>query len=183
MSRRIKKGIPLTDPAFLAFLVIALIAGSLCYARGKAVFFRGLDTALEMLILVLPKVTGAFLMAGFVQVLVPRETVTKWIGEGSGFKGIMIASVAGMFTPGGPMISFPLIAALYSMGANISSLVAYLLSWELMGMQRILIWELPLMGAKFTLLRVFLSLPLPLLAGVLAQKLASSFSGYLKRGD
>ncbi len=183
MDRRTKKGTSLTDPAFWAFLVIALIAGALCYARGEAVFFRGLETALELLIIVLPKASGAFLMSGFVQVLVPREVVTKWIGAGSGFKGIVIAATAGIFTPGGPMISFPLLAALYAMGANISSLIAYLISWELLGLQRILIWELPLMGTRFTLLRFFLSLPLPLLAGVLAQKLASSFSGYLKGED
>jgi hypothetical protein len=59
------------------------------------------------------------------------------------------------------------------MGAAVSTLVAYLISWELMGMQRILIWEIPLMGVKFTLLRVSISLFFPLLAGIIALKLTN----------
>lgn len=164
------------DPSIIAFTALVLITGAFCYARGRSVFLQGLDDAVAMMWQVLPKVLGALLMAGFVQVLLPGELVVKWIGNKAGFKGIMIASVAGVLTPGGPLLSFPLVAALYRMGANIGALVAYLTAWELMGVLRIVIWDIPLMGVKFTVLRVATSFFFPVLAGIIAQKVAD-FSG------
>ena len=48
------------------------------------------------------------------------------------------------------------------------ALVAYLSAWAMVGAQRILVWELPLMGPDFTLIRVGSSLILPVLAGTIA---------------
>lgn len=173
----------LIDPSLVAFAAIALITGAICYARGKGVFLQGLDDALAMMWHVLPKVAGALLMAGFVQVLLPGELVVKWIGKDSGFKGILIACLAGALTPGGPMLSFPMVATLYRLGANIGALVTYLTAWELLGVQRILIWDMPLMGVKFMALRMAVSLFLPVLAGIIAQKIANFFDRDLADGD
>ena len=167
-----KKKTSLIDPAIIAFTALVLITGALCYVRGKGVFLQGLDDAVDMMWQVLPKVMGALLLAGFVQVILPGELVVKWIGKKAGIKGIMIACLAGALTPGGPIISFPLVSALYRMGANISALVAYLTAWELLGVQRMFIWDIPLMGVKFTVLRVAISIFFPVLAGMIAQKVA-----------
>lgn len=176
-----KKKAPLLDHSIIAFAVLAIITAAICYSKGRGVFDKGLADSFTMLRQLLPKMAGAMLLAGFVQVLLPREMVMELIGEKSGLKGMVIASFAGILMPGGPMVSFPLISALYALGASNGTLVAYLISWELMGMQRILIWELPLMGVKFTALRVFISLSFPLLAGILSQKLTNYFNDRLKR--
>jgi uncharacterized membrane protein YraQ (UPF0718 family) len=173
----------LINPSIIAFAALALITGTLCYAKGRGVFLQGLDDAVAMMWQVLPKLAGALLMAGFVQVLLPGELVVKWIGKNAGFKGIMIACLAGVLTPGGPIISFPMVSALYRMGANISSLVAYLTAWELMGVQRIFIWDIPLMGVKFTVLRIATSFFFPVLAGIIAQKVADFFDGTVTGGN
>lgn len=183
MTQDEEKKVPLVEPSVVAFTALACLTGAICYAQGKGVFSRGLDDAVVMMWQVLPKVAGALLMSGFVQVLLPSELVVKWLGKNAGFKGIMIACLAGALTPGGPIISFPLVAALYRMGANISSLVAYLTAWELLGVQRILIWDMPLLGVKFMVLRVAVSFFLPALAGVLAQKIAGTIDRTLARGD
>ncbi len=176
-----KKRKPVIDPSLIIFAALVIITAAVCYSRGRGVFDKGLDDSVAMMIQILPKLAGAIILAGFVEVLLPREIVMQLIGEGTGLKGLVIASIAGILTPGGPIVSFPLIAALYSMGAAVSTLVAYLISWELMGMQRILIWELPLMGVKFTLLRVAISLFFPLLAGILAQKLTNYMDNSSKK--
>ena len=107
-------------------------------------------------------------VAAFLQILVPREIVSRLIGEQAGIASIFIATVAGIFTPGGPLTSFPIVIALYASGANKGALVAYLSAWAMVGAQRILVWELPLMGPDFTLIRVGSSLILPVLAGTIA---------------
>lgn len=182
-TTRKKKIALLTDKSFLLFSAIALIAGVICYARGKAVFLRSVDTSLSMLLELAPRVVAAFFMAGFVQVLVPKNLITKWIGAKSGFKGITIATLAGICTPGGPMIAFPLIAALYKLGADYGALVAYVASWEMLGITRLLVWEIPFMGVKFALLRFTVSLILPFLAGMCTRKLASLFASSLYSKD
>jgi len=170
-----KKRNPFIDTSFLIFAALAVIMGGVCYSRGKDVFSLGVNSALSLFVDIAPRLSAAFLMAGFVEVLVPKDLITKWLGEKSGIKGILIATVAGVATPGGPMISFPLIAALYKLGADVGPLVGYLTSWELMGIQRVIVWEIPFMGIRFALLRFAVSLLLPIIAAITAQRLASHF--------
>ncbi len=177
-----KKKTPFRDLSLIGFALFAIVTAATCYAKGGDIFHKGWDDALATLLQIFPKVVGAILIAGFVQVLVPRQLVIKWMGEKSGWKGLLIACVVGILTPGGPMVSFPLIAALRSLGATVGTLVAYLLSWELMGIQRLLIWDIPIMGVKFTLLRLSLSFFFPLLSGLIAQKLTLYFADTVKEG-
>lgn len=175
LSKKREKN-PIIDTSFIALSVLAFIGIVICYAKGKVFFLNGVEASLSTLKQVLPKLIGAFFLAGFGQVLVPRNLINKWMGAKSGFKGITIATLAGAFTPGGPLILFPLIGALYKMGVDYGPLVAYLTSWEILGMQRILIWEIPFMGIKFVLLRYAVSLVLPILAGIIASKVALYFT-------
>ena len=86
-------------------------------------------------------------------------------------KAVGIATIAGGLTPGGPMTSFPMVRALRDIGTGRSALVAYITSWSTMGFQRILNWEIPLMGPDFALLRLVSSLPLPIIAGLTSRLL------------
>jgi uncharacterized membrane protein YraQ (UPF0718 family) len=80
-------------------------------------------------------------------------------------RAILMATAAGMITPGGPMVSVPFMVALAHSGAALPSLVAYMTSWSLFGLQRIIAWEAPLMGWHFVWVRVLPSLAFPVLAG------------------
>lgn len=181
-TTRKKSRNPFVDSSFLVFTLIAVVAGFICYLRGEKEFFRGLDSSFSMFLEIAPQMTAGFLLAAFTQVLIPKKFIRKWVGEESGLKGIVIASLAGSLTPGGPIASFPIIAALYSMGADFGSLVAYITAWELLGIQRILIWEIPLLGMKFVAIRVVVSLLCPVIAGLMARQLVIHFSG-LKPGS
>jgi hypothetical protein len=48
-------------------------------------------------------------------------------------------------------------------------MVAYMTSWSLFGMQRIISWEAPFMGWRFVMIRVASSLVFPVLAGWLVK--------------
>jgi len=162
-----------TDKSFLVFTGIAVITAFGCYAKGgNEAVLEGLKAAWAMLELVGLRLLAAFVLAGFVQVLLPKELIIKWVGAKSGMRGILIASSVGMITPGGPMLSFPLVAALFKVGAGYGPLVAYLTSWEILNIYRAAIWDIPFMGIKFTGLRFFVSLSLPVLAGWSAQKIS-----------
>ncbi len=70
------------------------------------------------------------------------------------------------------MLSFPILAGLHQAGAGLGPLVAYLTGWSLLGLHRILAWELPLLGPRFVVVRLAVSLVLPPLVGYLAGTIA-----------
>jgi uncharacterized membrane protein YraQ (UPF0718 family) len=119
----------------------------------------------------MPRIVLALLVAGLVWVLLPRAKLTRLIGGKSGLRGLLIATAAGVVTPGGPASAYPFLAVLGGSGADRGALVAYIVSWSMLGMQRILVWDVPFMGADFSLLRFAVSLPLPVLAGLIARRL------------
>jgi uncharacterized membrane protein YraQ (UPF0718 family) len=110
-----------------------------------------------------------FLLAGFVALLVPHEAVAQALGEKSGSGGLFLATLAGILTPGGPFTHFPLLAALRSHGAAIGPLSAYITAWSLLGAHRIFLWEGPLLGWRFVLVRVGVSFLCAPFVGWMAQ--------------
>jgi len=117
----------------------------------------------------LPRLLAAMIVAGIVQVMVPRELVSRWLGARSGWLGLVISTVVGSLMPGGPLTSFPIV--LSRAGADMGVLVCFVTSWALLGLNRILVWKLPFLGPELVLIRVLVSLPLPILAGLIARYL------------
>ena len=162
--------------AFYALLVLA--SGVLCYyQKGALEFRRVFAEGAGITLTLLPQICGAVLVAGFVQVLVPRDLVARWLGEESGLRGLVVATIAGIFTPGGPMTSFPLVVALYRAGAERGALIVYITAWTLLGVQRVLVWEIPLLGSEFVLVRYLACLILPPLVGLIARRVPITFEG------
>ena len=122
-----------------------------------------------------PRIAAAVVLAAVIQVWLPREGLRKWFGEGRGLSGLIIASLIGSVTVGGPFASFPLVAALASSGVEMGVLVAFLTGWSLIGLQRIIVWEWPLMGTDFVILRLVSCIALPVVAGLLMRKLSRRY--------
>jgi uncharacterized membrane protein YraQ (UPF0718 family) len=149
------------------------VAAAVVYWRdGQARFLEILISDFHLFVDILPKVLAACLIAAFVAVLMPRETVMRWVGAESGFLGIIIATLAGVICPGGPITIFPIAAAFVAIGADIGAAIAFITSWTLLGYARVLVWEWPFFGADFVIWRIVISIPLPIVAGLLARFIA-----------
>lgn len=157
------------DGSLFIFALLALAAGlAVWFWKGPVAFDRAIDDAWALFQFIMPRVGAAVLIAAFLQLLIPREVVSRLIGDQAGIKSVFIATIAGALTPGGPLTSFPIVVALYVSGANRGALVAYISAWAMIGFQRILVWELPLMGEEFTAIRVGASVLLPIICGTVA---------------
>ncbi len=154
-----------TDPSTYVLAALALILGVVAYYKDPSLPAIGVKHGLALLWFVLPRLVPALILAGLMQVLVPPSVVARYFGQAAGFRALIIASIAGVLTPGGPMVSVPLLVAAANSGAAMPSLVAYMTAWSLFGLQRIIAWEAPLMGWRFVSVRVLASLALPILAG------------------
>jgi uncharacterized membrane protein YraQ (UPF0718 family) len=132
---------------------------------------QGLVIAGRQLVRFLPRIAVALITAGFFAKLLPGDVIAPLIGEESGFTGIAIASLAGGFVPGGPIISFPIVVVLAKAGAGIPQLIAFVTAWSVFAFHRVLIYESTLMGWQFSARRLLASLILPPLAGLAAELL------------
>ena len=162
---------------FWYLFFFAILMALICYlVLGPQEFISALERDLEMLGEMLPRVMVALMLAGFVWVLMPRDRLSGLVGRESGMRGLVIATVAGAITPGGPASAYPFLAVLGAAGADRGALIAYIASWATLGVQRFLVWDLPFMGPEFSLARFLASAPLPIVVGLIARSLPFELS-------
>ena len=148
--------------------IIALVLIALAYSKGEGQYIIGLNSALKMTIQILPMLIFAFIIAGMIQVLLSHEVVSKWVGAESGLRGILIGTIAGGLSPGGPYVSLPVAVGLLRAGAGVGTMVAYLTAWSLWAIAR-LPMEFGILGWRLTLIRLVCTFFFPPIAGFLAQ--------------
>jgi len=158
-------------------LIPTLVMGTLAavllgigIAKGQGEHIDGLRSALTLTVQIIPLLVFALIVAGMVQTLLPREFLMQWIGEGSGIRGILIGTVAGGLSPGGPYVNLPIAAGLLQAGGSVGTMVAFLTSWSLWAVSR-LPMEVGILGWKFTLIRLACTFFFPPIAGIIAQYL------------
>ena len=98
------------------------------------------------------------------RLVVPMPDDRPW-----GWLGPLLVTAFGAILPGGPFTAYPVASALLTVGADFGATIAMVVSWTLIGYGRAVAWELPIMGIDFTIWRIAISLPLPVLAGALGR--------------
>jgi len=114
------------DPSVLVLAGCAVLLAVIAWFKDPGLPWVGAKTGFAMLWFILPRLVPALILAGLMQVLVPQEVVSRYFGREGGIRAILIASGAGVLTPGGPMVSVPFMVALANSGAAMAPLVAYM---------------------------------------------------------
>ncbi len=140
--------------------------------QGTDTFVAGWRTSLEQLARFLPILVIALLVAGFTETLLPDDLVERWLSDSSGWRGIGVAWLAGVLTPGGSIIGLPIAAVLYQAGVGLGVLMTYLTSLATLSLLRVPL-EIGFYGWRVTGVRIAVSLILPLIAGGLTQLAAT----------
>jgi uncharacterized membrane protein YraQ (UPF0718 family) len=154
----------------ISIAVLVAISAALVYRRdGAAGVWEILKHDLTLFGGILPRVLAGCLLGAFITEILPHEKVSRSLGPKSGLKGLLIGTAFGAILPGGPFTAYPVASALLTVGADFGATIAMVVSWTLIGYGRAVAWELPIMGTDFTLWRIVISLPLPILAGALGR--------------
>jgi uncharacterized membrane protein YraQ (UPF0718 family) len=160
----------------LLLLLLALGAFGLAMRRGGApAAKRALRDTGDSMARVLPIMLVAIPMASFLSQLIPPQLAAHWLGPESGLAGVLLATAVGGFIPGGPFVSFPLVLTFIKAGAGAPQMVALITAWAVLGVHRVLTWELPILGGRFVLIRLISGGAMPILAGLLAEALLPLF--------
>jgi uncharacterized membrane protein YraQ (UPF0718 family) len=150
------------DRTFIVLVTLVLAAFAICLLEGGwNLALSGLIEAGVLFESVWLRLILGFVMAGMIQILIPRELVSKWIGPTSGLKGILIASYASILLPGSPYVWLPVYVSIYRTGAGIGPIMALLTARGLLSLQLLLIWQVPFLDLELPLVRYLLCLIVP----------------------
>jgi len=114
--------------------------------------------------IIVPLIALAVVIASCIEVLISPAQIATWLGDGSGWRGVLTAWAAGILTPGGGPIGLPIAGALAKRGASMPAVLAYLTSMSLLSLIR-LPMEWGIMGSRVTLTRWAATALLPLVVG------------------
>jgi len=156
---------------YLIDLFLWLIVSALALTaavRGRILLREGARDGLIDFLRMLPRLALGVIGSGFIAEAVPRDLIGHWLGPGSGMLGVLIAVIGGALTPGGAVVGFSIGAAALKGGAGAPQVIAYCTAWALYAIQRLVLWELPVMQPRLVWLRALASLPLPFLAAAAA---------------
>lgn len=147
----------------LGLLIYALICGENLAVDGIKLAGKTIWSNLLLMLV-------GFLIAGLMQVLLPKDLIAKWLGDASGIKGVLIGCLTGGLIPGSPYAVFPIVGGFYQSGASLGAIVGYLTAWALWSVTRLPV-EMALINPKVALIRYAITFIVPPAAGLLAHAL------------
>lgn len=162
------------DSVSLTLIIVALILLTIAFMRGKNLALDGLRSGAETLWRNLPLLLAGFVIAGLMQVLLPKELISNWLGSQSGVKGVLIGCIAGGLIPGSPYAVFPIVASLYKSGAGVGAVVGFVTAWSLWSVSRLPV-EITLIDPKVALVRYAVTFIIPPIAGLLSESVYKIF--------
>ena len=154
---------------FIIGVIVLFIITIINNEIGKKAIDVTLYSLKEMLVVIPP----IFILLGLLDVWVPREIMIKYMGEGSGFKGVVLAFLFGALAAGPLYGAFPVAAVFMKKGVKFSNLVIFIGAWSTLKIP-MLLFEITSLGLKFALTRMLIDIPGILLIALTMQKLISS---------
>ena len=116
--------------------------------------FRLTAANLKEMLFILPPI---FILLGLIDVWIPREIMMKYMGEGSGLRGGLLAFAMGSAAAGPLYAAFPVAGILLKKGARLSNVFVFIGAWSTTKIP-MLLFEGSSLGWKFTGIRLLCSI-------------------------
>ena len=140
--------------ALLVVLVVLIVYSLFDVAFGKSVAGITLSQLKEMLLVIPP----IFILLGLLDIWVPKETMVKYMGEGSGLKGVVLAILIGSAAAGPLYGAFPVAAVFMKKGVKFKNILIFIGAWSTTKIP-MLLFEISSLGARFALTRLLIDIP------------------------
>lgn len=141
---------------YLFFIITLVLLGILFIFKFDA-GLKATDVIIysfKEILLVLPPI---FILIGLLDVWIPKETMIKHLGEESGFKGIILSFLLGIFAAGPLYAAFPIAAVFMKKHVKFSNIIIFIGAWSTTKIP-MLLFEISALGFKFALLRLTINI-------------------------
>ncbi len=155
------------DISLLSLLVMLFVAIAIAFWKGGwQLIISGFAQAIQTFRAMWSRVLLGMMFGGLIKVLIPSALIAEWLGPASGLKGILIGAYAGGIITGGPFVFIAIIASIYTAGAGVGPIIAFLTGHGLVGIQGLIIWQIPFLGTKMALTRYIVCFFIPPFVGL-----------------
>jgi len=118
---------------------------------------KSLELTKQNVIEMISVIPPIFILLGLLDVWVDRATMMKYIGKGSGFKGVLLAFLLGSAAAGPLYAAFPVAGIMLKKGSSLFNVFIFIGAWSTTKIP-MLTFEAASMGLTFTLIRLGLSI-------------------------
>jgi len=140
------------------WFILSLIGVGILTMVNRDLGIKAINTtaySLKEMILVIPPI---FVLLGLMDIWVPKETMTRYMGEGSGVKGTLLAIFIGSAAAGPLYGAFPIAAVFMKKGVSFFNVLVFIGAWSTTKIPMFL-FEMTSLGAKFAVTRLLIDLP------------------------
>lgn len=138
------------------FYIVAIGLLFLSYIKDKQKTKKSLMKAWKSLENMLPQFIGIIILVGVMLALIDPQTISTFIGSGSGWLGVLLAAIVGGITLIPGFIAFPTAALLLQGGAGYMQVGAFVSSLMMVGVVTVPL-ETKFFGKKATVTRNILA--------------------------
>lgn len=151
----------------LTFVIFAYISLMVLMPDKALASFQNSIYYVKEMLMIMPVI---LLLTALITAWVPRKTIEKNMGKGSGIKGSIFSFLLGSFSAGPIYAAFPVCKALLSKGASIYNIIVLLSTWAVVKVP-MLLNESKFLGPKFMIIRWILTTISIFIMGFIASKL------------
>ncbi len=130
----------------ITILIIAIVLAIFNPSKVGSALFSATKTYLNLFIVMI----AVSLLASFISVTIPKQTIGKIIGKQSGVKGILIAAVFGTLMVGPAYMFYPFFKELRDKGAGANIIATTIGAWAIKAPW--IPFAITVLGWKFTLI-------------------------------
>jgi uncharacterized membrane protein YraQ (UPF0718 family) len=140
------------------FFIVTIVIVGIITILDKELGLKSLGIAgysLKEMALVIPPV---FILLGLLDIWVPKDTMIKFMGEGSGIKGVILSIIIGSAAAGPLYGAFPVAAVFMKKGVKFTNILIFIGAWSTTKIP-MLLFEISALGKTFALTRLLIDIP------------------------
>ena len=145
---------------------IAVVGLLIAFVKDKGKAIKSLKIAGKSFIKILPMVFIIIVIIGLLLGFVPPDQVSRFVGEQSGFGGILLVGAVGALMHIPALLSFPLAASLLEDGASVSAVAAFITTLTMIGTITLPL-EIKELGRRMAFLRNGLSFAIAIIIALI----------------
>ncbi|NLY73466.1 MAG: permease [Tissierellia bacterium] len=156
---------------YTIFIIAALVI-AITFVFDKPTGMEAVNTvakSFKEMLFILPPV---FILLGLLDVWVPRDTMVKFMGQGSGLKGFLLAFFLGSAAAGPLYVVFPIAAAFMKKDVSFFNIMILIGAWSTTKIP-MLLFEYGALGPRFTLTRLAMNIPIIIIIAIAMKTLLS----------